>query len=300
MPRINEYLQLHFIILLNSFIPIIVKLIGIPAIEIVLFRTAIASVVVLALLRLRRIDFRVSPRTLAGLFASGVLTAIYWILLVVATKIANASVCLVGIATSSLWVTFFTPLFGKGGLNFYQFLTGLCAVFGCYIIFSSDFEYQMGLFVAIMAAIFGALVTIANGRLARHHHHYKVTFYQMLGAFLGSGAALPFFANSFGWEQTFVTPTSTDLALVVLLAFVFSIFLYSMVIRLMKSVSPFTVTLVGNLSPVYGILSALVVFGQSEAMNKFFYAGAVIIFFSVIAFPLTRYLASKIVIQENP
>jgi drug/metabolite transporter (DMT)-like permease len=50
----------------------------------------------------------------------------------------------------------------------------------------------------------------------------------------------------------------------------------------MKWLSPFTVMLTINLEPIYGILLALVVFGESEFMSGSFYIGALIILTTVI------------------
>ncbi len=50
----------------------------------------------------------------------------------------------------------------------------------------------------------------------------------------------------------------------------------------MKYISPFTVVLSYNLEPVYGIILALIIFGEKEQMSIQFYAGAAIIFSSVL------------------
>ena len=50
----------------------------------------------------------------------------------------------------------------------------------------------------------------------------------------------------------------------------------------MKYISPFTVVLAYNLEPVYGIILALLIFGESELMSANFYYGAIIILTAVI------------------
>jgi len=51
----------------------------------------------------------------------------------------------------------------------------------------------------------------------------------------------------------------------------------------MKYISPYTVMLTINLEPVYGIVLAFIIFGNSEQMNPLFYLGAAIILATVIA-----------------
>jgi len=56
----------------------------------------------------------------------------------------------------------------------------------------------------------------------------------------------------------------------------------------MKTISPFMVNLTINLEPVYGILLALLIFGDSEKMNTNFYLGSAVILLAVMSYPLIR------------
>ena len=56
----------------------------------------------------------------------------------------------------------------------------------------------------------------------------------------------------------------------------------------MKFISPFTVVLTYNLEPVYGILLAILIFGESEIMSTSFYIGALLILGTVIADALLK------------
>jgi drug/metabolite transporter (DMT)-like permease len=51
----------------------------------------------------------------------------------------------------------------------------------------------------------------------------------------------------------------------------------------MKHITPYTVMLTVNLEPVYGILLAYMILGESEKMKPLFYAGASVILVTVIA-----------------
>ena len=43
-----------------------------------------------------------------------------------------------------------------------------------------------------------------------------------------------------------------------------------------------------NLEPVYGIIMAVLIFGQQEKMNLNFYIGTVVILSAVITYPLVK------------
>ena len=51
----------------------------------------------------------------------------------------------------------------------------------------------------------------------------------------------------------------------------------------MKWISPYTVMLTINMEPVYGIILALLILGDSENMSSQFYYGAAIILVTVVA-----------------
>ena len=223
------------------------------------------------------------------LIASGCFLAAYWILLALSAKISNASVTLVGISTAPLFVSFISPFLTRKKLDFYEIITGLNAVFGVYMIFSTGFEYASGFIVAIITAFFTATLTVINSIFIKKYSFIVITFYQMIGAFLITLIFLPFYSELITSNGLNLTPSLFDLILIIALAGVFSVFVYSILIKVMKTVPPFTVALTSNLSPVYGILVALLLRGDDEMMTVYFYGGAYIIIFSVIAYPLVQF-----------
>jgi len=54
-------------------------------------------------------------------------------------------------------------------------------------------------------------------------------------------------------------------------------------VHVMKWISPYTVMLTINMEPVYGIVLALIILGESENMGPQFYYGAAIIILTVVA-----------------
>jgi drug/metabolite transporter (DMT)-like permease len=238
----------------------------------------------------KKFTIRLKPRAIISILLTGIVTSIYWALLAFSAKTANASVTLVGLATSPLWVSFIQTFFTNQSVGFYKIVTGLNAIFGVYMIFSSDFDYINGMYYAISAAFFGALATVLNSFLAKSHNNIVITFYQMVGAWIGTAIFLVIYSFAFPTERLDITPSLMDLVLIFALAFVFSVYAYSLLIKIMKVLSPFTVALATNLSPIYGIILAIVFFGHKELMNIYFYAGSVIIIASVMAAPLAEYL----------
>ena len=64
----------------------------------------------------------------------------------------------------------------------------------------------------------------------------------------------------------------------------------------MKTLSAFTVVLTVNLEPVYGIIMAFLIFGESETMSIKFYIGTLVIVSTVF---LNSWIKGRIVKKQN-
>ena len=83
-------------------------------------------------------------------------------------------------------------------------------------------------------------------------------------------------------------PTSIDWIYIALLAWLCSVYAYSTAVELMKKISVFFFQLTLTLEPVYGILMAVIVFGDEERMNLNFYAGTIVIMCVVFLYPAMK------------
>ncbi len=287
-----DFLQLHLIILLNSFIPKILIEISIPSTEIVFLRTILATILLFFYLKYKNISINLDKKVIFQLLFWGVITSLYWILLSDAAKTSNSSVTLVGMATTSLWVSLMT-FFSRSKINFFQIAISILGFIGVYVIYTSNFDYTLGFSIAIIAAFVGAGLTVGNAHFAQTQNHFVVTFYLMAGATLGTGIFLPFHYHYFSESNLNFVPTLYDLALIVGLAAVYSIYLYSAFIKVMKRISAFIVALTSNMSPIYGILFSLFIYQKKEFMTLNFYIGAIIILASVFTYPLVEFMTEK-------
>ncbi|MCS7003790.1 MAG: DMT family transporter [Cytophagales bacterium] len=285
-----DYFKLHGLVMLSSLIPTVILFIPIPSFEIVLLRSLMAVIILFFFVFYKKLPINLDKKSIFMMLLAGFLTAMFWTLYFLSSKLANASVALVGFATSPLWVTFIAPLIFKKKVDFYQFMTGLNAVFGIYMIFSTNFDYEWGLALAIIAAAFSGLVTVLNSQFARLFNPMVVNFYQMIGAFLGTLLFLPFYAFFFSKNSSLNFDAGfKGFLLIFLLALIFSVLANYIIISIMKTISPFTISLATNLSPVYGIIFDLLINGRDVLMTIYFYSGAVIIISSVTAMPLVSY-----------
>ncbi len=106
---VKDYLTLHFIILIWGFTAILGLLISLPSLELVFYRTLISSVGVAGLIYFKKESLVLSSSQLVKIMGVGVLISLHWITFFWSARLATASVCLAGMATTSLWTAFIEP-----------------------------------------------------------------------------------------------------------------------------------------------------------------------------------------------
>ncbi|WP_186757539.1 DMT family transporter [Echinicola salinicaeni] len=291
---VKDYIMLHFVVLIWGFTAILGLLISIPAVEIVFYRTLMATVILGMVFAIKKRKLGLPFDELAKILGTGALIGLHWILFFGAARISTASVCLAGMATCSLWTAFIEPWVNKVKIKWYEVILGIMVLAGLYVIFSFELQYWEGLLMAVGAAFLGACFTVSNGRLTKRHSPYLITFYEMMGACIFTALFMPFYVNYFSGNGTLeMVPTLSDWFWLFLLSGVCTVYAFSVSVELMKRLSVFVINLTVNLEPVYGIILAVLIFGEEEQMTSGFYIGALIILISVCLYPVFNYVYKR-------
>lgn len=286
MQEKKDFLTLHFIVLIWGFTAILGLLIDIPSVEVVFFRTLISAVGLYIVLKFWKRSFAIHSRKhFFVILGTGALIAAHWILFFLSARISNASVCLAGMATCSLWTSLIEPLSQGRKIKGFEVMLSIIAFLGIGIIFNVEFDYLSGLLTAVLSAFIASVFTVINGRLTKTYDPYVITFYEMVGACIATALFFPIYA-AFFVDKLALTPTLDDWFYLGILAIVCTVYAYSISVELMKRLSAFSINLVVNLEPVYGIILALIIFGDSEEMSPGFYIGTLLILTSVLLYPL--------------
>lgn len=288
MASSSDYFKLHFIVFLWGFSAILGKLVTVPAVELVFYRSIFAAIGMAGVIFVTRGSFKVSSRDFGYMILIGFIVALHWLTFFGSARVSNVSVSLVGFATNSLWAALLEPWFNKTKLKKYEVVLGLVVLVGLYVIFSFDFQYKLGLFLGILAGFTSALFSVFNSRLVKRVPPRSITFYEMIGVFVGTGIFLPLYQFSGATEELHLIPSGMDLMYIAILAGVCSVYAYTVAVELMKRVSVFMIQLTLNLEPVYGIIMAVIIFGTQEKMNANFYVGTLIIMGAVACYPLVK------------
>ena len=286
-PSTKDYLQLHFIVVLWGFTAILGVLISIPAVEIVFYRTLLATSALGILLYVRKRRFNIGKGAAGKMLLTGTLIAGHWILFFAAARVATVSVCLAGMATATLWTSIIEPLVVKRRIKVYEVFLGLVIICGLYVIFRFEFNHAVGLAMAIASAFLSSCFTVINGEFTRKYNGYMVTFYEMAGACISIVLFFPIYARAFTPEGSLsLIPAPLDWLWLGILALVCTVYAYSASVELQKRLSAFTLNLSVNLEPIYGIILAILIFKEAEKMTSGFYWGTAIILSAVLVYPI--------------
>ena len=190
----KDYLLLHFIVLIWGGTAILGLLISLPSLELVFYRTLLATGGVAIVMAVKKVPLVVAPKELLQIVGVVVLISLHWILFFWSAKVSTASVCLAGMATTSLWTAFIDPLVNKKAVKLYEVALGLLVISGLAVIFQFESGYNLGLVIAVGSAFLSALFSVFNGRLTQRHSPYQITLYEMGAASLVALVFLPIYA----------------------------------------------------------------------------------------------------------
>ncbi|MDV6032064.1 MAG: DMT family transporter [Phycisphaera sp. RhM] len=281
---VRDYLKLHFVVLIWGFTAVLGKLIELSATQVVLYRSAAAAAILFALLPRRA---AVSKPLAVALLFNGMLVGAHWILFFLAVKVANVSICMIGMATTSFWTALLEPiLIRKVRFQWGNLLLGCVVIAAVYWIYRTETRFHYGLLVALVGAVVATLFSIINGLFAGKVHPQSVVMYEMAGAGVFCGLALVTVnAVGFPLDSDRYWPTALEWLWLAILVLAGTVLAYQIYVELLDRLSVFTVNFANNLEPVYGISLGALFFGDHELLGSRFYAGTLVILAAVIVQP---------------
>ena len=272
--------RLHLIVFLWGFTAILGKLIHVNAQILVFYRMLFAAFFLFVFIRfVKRESLRVSRKLLIQLSIIGGFMAFHWLFFFHSIKVSNVSIALSCLSLSTLFAAILEPVIFKRKIDISEVIMGIVIVICMGMIFKTEFHYKEGIFFGILTALFGTIFSVFNGKIYGKTSSGNIIFYEIFAGFL----ILSFFYLFTGQITQLNEISSRDLSLILLLASVFTAFPMLESIKLMKYISPFTLILTVNLEPVYGIILAFFIFGDSEQMSPVFYIASLIMILAIVA-----------------
>ena len=279
--------SLHIMVVILGLTGVFGKLISLDTIHLVWYRMGIAFVSLALFLLVKKQLFSISKKNFFGILGVGALVTLHWLCFFQSIKVSTVSVAVVCLATSSLFSALIEPLFFKRKLLAYEVILGILVLGALAFVMGTEKQYFLGYFYGIMAAFLGTLFTLFNAKYINKVGAAQITMIEMLSGVIIISCLLLF-------QQDYSVFTSlisiTDFSYLLILGTLCTALVFVWMTEIMRYITPYSLIMAINMEPIYSILLALFIFGESELMSTSFYIGGSIIIGIVF---LEGYLKNK-------
>ncbi|GAB3425219.1 DMT family transporter [Niabella aquatica] len=276
----KSFLQLHTAVLLAGFTGVLGGLITMNEGLIVWYRLLITAPTLWVLFYATRKLQRIPLKDILKICGVGFITALHWLFFYASIKYGNVSIGLVCLSVVSFFSSLLEPLINKVRIKPAELLFGLMNVLGIWLIFHFDTKYKTGILLGLISSFFAALFTIFLKLRMVRINMQTVLSWQMTGGFITLSLVMPFYLKAFPVAS--LVPSLSDFLWLLVLAWLCSVIAFQFSMSALKKLSAFTVNLSYSMEPVYGILMAFFLFKENQVLNKGFYIGTAVIFFTLV------------------
>ena len=291
--KLRSYLALHFCVLIWGFTAILGKLITLQALPLVWWRVLICCGTLLAFMPAAQVR-NVSRSQFKRLFGVGILVGIHWLCFYGAVKIANASVGVASMATTSFFAAFAEPIVMKQRIKWYELALGALILPGMALVVGTiDWTMRMGLAVGVLGALLAAVFTALNKRILENDPPppLAMSLVELSGGLgVTTLVMIPMLLFNPGMP---VMLQGWDWLWILVLSIVCTLLPYYLTLVAMRHLTAFATNLTINLEPIYGVLLAAVLFREDKDLGTHFYIGMLIILLSVFSHPFLKKIFEK-------
>ncbi len=275
----RAYLELHLAVFLWGFTAILGDLIQLSALTLVWWRVFLTSLSLVFFVKIGRIVREVGLRRFLLLAGIGVIVALHWVTFYGAIKLANASIALICMATTSLFSSLLEPLIVGRRFVWYELLLGLFILPGIWLIVDGvDAGMNVGIGVGLLSAALVSIFTSLNKKYIGSSNPARITFIELGSATL----FLAPFLYALGGERFW--PAPLDWVYLLVLALLCTTLTFFLSLRALSKLSAFASNLTVNLEPVYGIFLAYFLLDDAQELNPNFYWGTLLILVAVFGY----------------
>ncbi len=272
----RSFILVNFAVLLFGLAGLFAKWIHLPALVITFGRVFFSSIVLGIFLIISKQDVIVSDRKdMMLLIIAGMILAAHWWSFLASIQISTVAVGTITFSAFPLFVTFFEPLVFHQKLKWRNVLSAMMIVAGVLITipeFSLDNKTSVGILVGLGSAFLYAILTIMNKIFSEKYSGTLTAFYEQLTAVI---VLLPFVLKSGK-----VTPSGTDLVLLLFLGIVTTAAAHTMFITGLKDIPAQLAGICSSMETVYGIIFAMIFLGETPTIREII--GALVIITAVI------------------
>ena len=272
-------IRLHVAVFLWGFTGVLGRLISLNEGWLVWWRMFITAIALWIYFFFKGKIEKVSLRDFLKIASIGTILAIHWLFFYGSIKYANVSIALTCLATTGLLSAIIEPIFFRRKINAKELLLGTFALAGIVIIYFSNLQFSVGIYIGLLSAVATVIVSVLNKKIVTGFTPQSITLYQLTGGFIGLTFLMPLY--NLLLHSNIQYPQQWDWFWLVLLACFCTVLTFILYIGALHKVSAFTVNLTLTLEPVYGIILAFAVYQENKYLSDYFYIGFALILIAV-------------------
>lgn len=252
---------LHSAVLLFGGTALFSKLIQLPALDITVYRVAVAFLTLLALLLVQRKKLTLaSQKEYAVAILLGMVVGIHWVTYFASMQMAGVTIGIISFFTYPVITVFLEPLFSKQKPKVKDIFIAVVVVLGIFLLIpevSLGNETTLGILTGILSAVFFALRNIVHKNYFSHYSGPHTMLYQTLVAFV----MLCMFV-----EVPVSQVSDNDWLLILLVGIVFTATPHALFASSLRHLSATTAGLISCLQPLYGSILAFMLLQERVSL----------------------------------
>lgn len=256
--------QLHFAVLLFGGTALFSHLLPWSAVDITLFRTAIAAVALALIIKFQGDAIALkSRRDYMIALVLGISVGLHWVTYFYSMQLAGVAVGMLSFFCYPVVTVFLEPLFSKSRPHRRDIACGLLVFVGVYLLvpeLTLQNETTLGVIIGVISGILFAIRNVLHKRYFSHYKGTQAMFYQTGVVAL---MLLPFMEfNPLDMSGLLNDGGLGEFGLLLLLSLIFTAAPHSFLANCFKHLSAKTAGLISCMQPVYGVVLATFILGQ--------------------------------------
>lgn len=271
-PQQQSLWFLHSAVLLFGGTALFSKLIGLPALDITVYRTGVAAIVLFILLSIQKKKIILTTAKDYGVaIILGMVVGIHWVTYFASMQMAGVTVGVIAFFTYPVITVFLEPLLSKGkskpqGKDLIIAVIVLIGIFLLIPEINLGNQVTVGIITGVISAFFFALRNVLHKNYFSHYSGPHTMLYQTLVAFLMLGLFV---------EVPPREVTTDDWLLILLAGAIFTAMPHALFASSLRHLSATTAGLIACLQPLYGSVLAFILL--SERVNIMTIVGGVLV-----------------------
>ena len=261
----QSLLFLHTSVLLFGGTALFSKLIGLSALDITVYRTGVAAIVLFILLTLQKKQITLaSAKDYSVAILLGVVVGIHWVTYFAGMQMAGVTVGIIAFFTYPVITVFLEPLLNRSKVSrkpkVKDIVVAFIVLIGIFLLIPEinlGNQATLGIATGILSAFFFSLRNILHKNYFSHYSGPHTMLYQTLVAFLMLGLFI---------DVPPMEVTKHDWLLIVLVGVVFTAMPHALFASSLRHLSATTAGLISCLQPLYGGVLAFLLLNERVNM----------------------------------